>query len=298
MSESRMLFEEQPVLHEDPQPDPLYAVFGQPVAHSLSPMIHQRFAAQTRKSLRYEAIEVVPGGLAEALAAFSARGGVGANITLPLKAEALRIAAEASDFAKRVGAANVLSRIASGWRAENTDGKGLIADLAERHRLDLRGRRVLLLGAGGAAHAAAFALLDAGIGELYIVNRTPERADRLADRIGEPDRVHTRYWQDLDRLGAFDLIVNATSAGHAQQTLALPSSIIGARCVCYDMSYSLAAVPFLAWARAAGAQLALDGLGMLVEQAAESFLIWHGVRPDTEDVLAELRAHLPAQAVE
>lgn len=298
MSETRLLFEDHPAVLDHREARPLYAVFGHPVEHSLSPWIHQRFAAQLRRSLRYEAIDVAPGRLADALARFAAQGGTGANVTLPLKAEALALALEASDVARRVGAANTLTRIADGWRADNTDGRGLIADLAERHRLDLRGRRVLLLGAGGAAHAAAFALLDAGIDELYIVNRTPERADRLADRIGQPDRVHTRYWQDLDRLGSFDLIVHATSAGHGGGALALPGSIVGSRCVCYDMSYSLAAVPFLAWARAAGAQQALDGLGMLVEQAAESFHIWHGVRPETDEVLEALRAHLPAQAVE
>jgi shikimate dehydrogenase len=298
VSETRLIFEDRPPVFDGPEPSPLYAVFGHPVAHSLSPLIHQRFAAQTRRSLRYEAIDAPPEGFGEALERFAARGGLGANVTLPLKPLALAAATEASEVARRVGAANTLTRTASGWHADNTDGKGLIADLAERHRIDLRERRVLLLGAGGAAHAAAFALLDAGIGELYIVNRSPERADRLADRIGEPARVHTRYWQDLDRLGAFDLIVNATSAGHEGAALALPGALIGARCVCYDMSYSLAAVPFLAWARAAGAQLALDGLGMLVEQAAESFLLWHGVRPETETLLAELRDRLPAQAVE
>ncbi|MDW8480111.1 MAG: shikimate dehydrogenase [Xanthomonadales bacterium] len=277
---------------------PLYAVFGQPVAHSLSPLIHARFAAQTGRTLRYEAVEASPERFPELLSSFAARGGRGANVTLPLKAAALTLADEAGEFARRVGAANTLTRTHRGWRADNTDGRGLIADLAERHRIDLRGRRVLLLGAGGAAHAAAFALLDAGIDELMIANRSPERADRLADRIGEPARVHTRYLEDLGRQGAFDLIVNATSAGHEGRALPLPASLLGARCVCYDMSYSLAAVPFLAWARAAGAQLALDGLGMLVEQAAESFLIWHGVRPETEEILAELRHRLPAQAVE
>jgi shikimate dehydrogenase len=299
MGDARVSFEDTDVIFDGVREGELFAVFGHPVRHSMSPFIHARFAQQTGRSVRYEAIDCGPEDLAAALERFAARGGKGANITLPLKAQALALASEISPAAERIGAANTLVRSEAGWRAYNTDGKGLMRDLAERHRFDLRGRRALILGAGGAAHAAAFALVDAGAGELYIVNRTPERAEQLADRFDEPARVHTRYWEDLGQCGSFDLIVNATSAGHGSTApLDLPYSLIGARCLCYDMSYSLAAIPFLAWARAAGATHALDGLGMLVEQAAESFLLWHGVRPETDEVLALVRARLPAQAME
>jgi shikimate dehydrogenase len=276
-----------------------FAVFGHPIAHSLSPRIHARFGAQTGTALDYGAIDAAPDAFATALAAFTAGGGCGANVTLPLKQAAFALCAQSSDFARRAGAVNTLSLLADGrWRGDNTDGAGLVRDLTERHALDLRGRRGLLLGAGGAARAAAFALLDAGVAELTIVNRTPERADELADAIGDPDRAHARYWNDLGDLGNFELIVNATSAGHGDGAFALPFGLVARRALCYDLSYGAAAFAFLAWARAANAGQAIDGLGMLVEQAAESFSIWHGVRPETDPVHAELRGELRIQATD
>ncbi len=274
-----------------------YAVFGHPIAHSLSPRIHALFGRQSGIPLNYAAIDAPAGTLGASLARFAADGGRGANVTLPLKQDAFALSAELSDFARRAGAVNTLSQRDDGsWRGDNTDGDGLTCDLTERHRLDLRERRSLLLGAGGAARAAAHALLDAGIGELVIVNRSPERADALADSIGDPARVHTRYWADLANCGNFSLIVNATSAGIAREQLALPFNIVAPRALCYDLSYGAAAFGFLAWARAARAGQALDGLGMLIEQAAESFGIWHGVRPQTDPVYAELRGELPLLA--
>ncbi|MGH8041389.1 MAG: shikimate dehydrogenase [Rudaea sp.] len=276
---------------------PDFAVFGHPIEHSLSPRIHTAFAAQTGIPLRYVAIDAPPQTLTAQLDAFGAGGGRGANITLPHKQAVLLCCAEVSDFARRVGAVNTLTRRLDGhWRGDNTDGAGLVRDITQRHGLDLRERRGLLLGAGGAARAAAFALLDAGVGELTLVNRTPERADALADAIGEPDRVHTRYWTDLPNLGNFELIVNATSVGHARESLQLPFALVAPRALCYDLSYGIAASAFLAWARAAKAGAALDGLGMLIEQAAESFVIWHSVRPDTDAVYFALRNELPLHA--
>jgi shikimate dehydrogenase len=271
-----------------------YAVFGHPVAHSLSPRIHAAFAGRMGIRLHYAAIDAPVETFAAQLHAFGAAGGRGANITLPHKQTVLALCAQVSDFARRAGAVNTLSRRVDGlWRGDNTDGAGLVRDITERHALDLRARRAVLLGTGGAARAAAFALLDAGVAELTIVNRTPERADALADAIGEPERVHTRYWADLGAIGNFELVVNATAAGHAHEELRLPLTLVAPRALCYDLSYGLAASAFLAWARAAGAGQAIDGLGMLVEQAAESFAIWHGQRPDTESVYAALRAELP-----
>ena len=276
-----------------------YAVFGHPVAHSLSPRIHTSFARDCGLSIQYAAIDAAPGTFAEQLAQFAAGGGRGANVTLPLKQVALAQCAETSEFAARAGAVNTLSPLPhGGWRGDNTDGVGLVRDLTRRHGLDLRARRTLVLGAGGAARAAAFALLDAGVSDLMIINRTPERADALADAIGQPRRVHTRYWQDLPNCGGFELIVNATSAGHAGKGLDLPIELMTSHTLCYDLSYGGAAFPFLAWARVARAAQAIDGLGMLIEQAAESFELWHGQRPDTDALYAQLRAELPLHATD
>ncbi|MBN8923922.1 MAG: shikimate dehydrogenase [Rhodanobacter sp. 68-29] len=268
-----------------------FAVFGHPVAHSLSPRIHQAFAQQSGIALEYRAIDATPEAFAAAVRGFFAAGGAGANVTLPHKGAAFALADERSEAATRAGSANVLSPLPGGrLAAHNTDGAGLLRDLTERHGADLRGRDALLLGAGGAARSAAWALLDAGVETLTIVNRTPETADALADAIGEPARVHTRYWDDLANLGSYDLILNATSAGVLGGGLNLPMSLVGARASCYDLAYGAAAVGFIAWATAAGARHAWDGLGMLVEQAAEAFALWHGTRPDTEPVYQALRA--------
>ena len=268
-----------------------FAVFGHPIAHSLSPRIHHDFARQFGIALEYRTIDATPEAFSAAVRGFFADGGVGANVTLPHKGAAFALAEQRSAAAMRVGSANVLTRLADGrLAAHNTDGDGLVRDLAERHRLDLRGHDSLLLGAGGAARGVAWSLLDAGIGTLTIVNRTPETADALADAIGDPARVHTRYWNDLANLGSYDLIVNATSAGVLGGGLHLPLSLVGARATCYDLAYGEAAIGFLAWAQAAGARYAYDGLGMLVETAADAFELWHGQRPDTEPVYQALRA--------
>jgi shikimate dehydrogenase len=256
-----------------------FAVFGHPIAHSLSPRIHQAFARQFGIALEYRTIDAAPADFAAAVRGFFAAGGVGVNVTLPHKGAAFALADERSAAASRAASANVLTRL----------GDGLVRDLTERHRLDLRGHDALMLGAGGAARGVAWPLLDAGVQTLTIVNRTPETADALADAIGEPARVHTRSWDDLANLGSYDLIVNATSAGMLGGGLKLPMSLVGTRATCYDLAYGPTAIDFMAWAKAAGARYAWDGLGMLVEQAAEAFALWHGKRPDTEPVYQSLR---------
>ena len=271
-----------------------HAVFGTPISHSLSPRIQAAFARQCGIELDYRAIEADAGDFRAKLDDFAAHGGTGANVTLPLKEAAFALCSEASERARRAGAVNTLVRAGDGWHGDNTDGAGLVRDLTGRHMLDLRARRTLLLGAGGAARGIAPALLEAGIGELTIVNRTPERADALADALGEPGRVHPRYLGDLAALGEFDLIVNATSAARGGQLPALPRSLVGRRCAAVDLSYGEAAIPFLAWARANGCHDAVDGLGMLVEQAAESFALWLGTRPETDGVYAELSGRAAA----
>lgn len=267
-----------------------YAVFGHPVLHSLSPKIHLAFAKQSGIAIEYTAIECAPGDFSGTLSSFARSGGDGGNVTLPHKQRAAELCNLLSARAKRSGAVNTLIRHGNGWLGDNTDGAGLVRDLTGRHGLDLRGRRTLMLGAGGAARGVAPALLDAGIGELFIVNRDPQKADALVDLLGEPGRAHSRYLDDLASLGEFDLIVNATSAARHGSLPKLPMSLVGPRTAAVDLSYGEAAIPFLAWARAAHALHAIDGLGMLVEQAAESFFLWHGVRPDTDPVHAELQA--------
>lgn len=267
-----------------------FAVFGHPISHSLSPQIHQAFARQFGLELEYRTIDASPAEFEAAVRRFFADGGLGANVTLPHKAAAFALADERSEAASRAGSANVLTaRVGGRLAAHNTDGDGMVRDITERHQVDLRGHTALLLGAGGAAHGVAWSLLDAGVETLTIVNRTPESADALADAIGDPARAHTRYWEDLADLGAFDLIVNATSAGVLGRSLDLPFAIVGNRALCYDLSYGKAATDFLAWARTAGARYAFDGLGMLVETAADAFELWHGKRPDTDPVYRELR---------
>ena len=270
--------------------DALHAVFGHPVAHSLSPRIHAAFGKQAGIDLDYVAIDAQPADFADALAAFAARGGNGANVTLPLKEAAFALCADTSERARRAGAVNTLVRNGDAWHGDNTDGAGLVRDLTGRHGLDLRARRTLLIGAGGAARGVAPALLDAGIGDLFVVNRTAQRADALVDALAQPGRVHPRYLDDLVALGEFDLIVNATSAARNGQIPALPRALVGRRTAAVDLSYGEAAIPFLAWARASGCHDMVDGLGMLVEQAALSFARWHGVAPETDAIYGVLRA--------
>ena len=271
-----------------------YAVFGQPISHSQSPAIHQRFAEQFGIVLRYDAIEAAPEDFATTLAQFARDGGIGANVTLPHKEAAANLCRELGDAARIAGAVNTLTRVGDGWRGDNTDGDGLVRDITDHLGQDLRGRRTLLLGAGGAARGVAPALLEAGIAELVITNRSADRAAALAARIGDPDRARAQDWANLAHAGAFDLIINATSAGRGNSPLDLPPSLIGARCLCYDLSYGEAAIDFLAWARSTGALQAVDGLGMLIEQAASAFERWHGRRPDTAPVHAALRARASA----
>src|SRR5690606_6380432 len=183
-----------------------------------------------------------------------------------------------------------LVRNGDDWHGDNTDGEGLVRDLTGRHALDLRARRTLLIGAGGAARGVAPALLDAGIGDLYIINRTSARTDALADLLGHPGRVHPRHMADIGTLGAFALVVNATSAARSGGLPTLPRSLIGRRMAAVHLNYGEAATPVLARRRARGAYAVVDGLGMLVEQAALSFARWHGVRPETDEIYGELRA--------
>lgn len=264
-----------------------FAVFGQPIRHSLSPRIHAAFARQCGIEVVYDAVEVGPAEFPALLARFRAEGGAGGNVTLPLKELAAQCVASLSDAARRAGAVNTLIPCESGWAGDNTDGAGFLADLG-RLGVRLSGQRVLILGAGGAVRGVVGPLLDAGVGALLIANRSPDRATALQAAFGDP-RMRPLGLDQLADLPAPQLLVNAISAGHLGAPVDCPPSICGSQTVAYDLSYGAAAAGFLDWARGRGATLVADGLGMLVEQAAESFFRWHGVRPDTSAVLGELR---------
>lgn len=267
-----------------------YAVFGHPIAHSLSPRLHALFAEQTGIVLTYGAVDVAPDAFEQAMHGFFANGGCGANVTQPHKGAAFALADVHAPAALRLGVANVLTVLPDGRiEAESNDGAGLLSDLRDRAGIDPRERDMLLLGAGGAARAAASALLEAGARNLTIANRTPGRAQALAEALNQPERVRVQEWKALDRCGAFDVIINATSAGVQQAVLTLPCCLVQAHTLAYDLSYGPAAQPFTRWARSAGCS-AMDGLGMLVETAAASFERWHGIRPDADAALKALRA--------
>jgi len=256
-----------------------YAVIGQPVAHSKSPWIHAQFARATRQDIDYGLIEASLGGFERAAEEFRAAGGKGLNVTLPFKEDAFRYCKALSPRARLAQAVNTITfgeRIAG----DNTDGVGLVRDLVNRG-ITPAGSRVLLMGAGGAAQGVVGALLEAGVAALTIANRTETKARELAARFG----VSGSGYEALEP--RFDLVINATSAGLADESPALPAGLLGRAKLAYDMVYGRD-TPFLAAARAAGIATC-DGIGMLVEQAAESFFVWRGVRPETASVLRELR---------
>ncbi len=265
-----------------------FAVFGHPVAHSLSPRIHAAFAAQCGIALEYTAIDATPEDFETTVAAFARAGGRGANVTLPHKAAAAALCTRLTARAQAAGAVNTLLRTDDGWDGDNTDGIGLVRDLTGRQRMDLRGRRTLLLGAGGAARGVAPALLDAGIGALVVANRTAANAEALIAAIAGDAPTAACALVALPAQGAFDVIVNATSAARGEGMPALPASLVHAQTVAVDLGYGASAAPFLHWAQQAGIGACIDGLGMLVEQAAESFRLWHGTHPATDPVYREL----------
>jgi shikimate dehydrogenase len=271
------------------------AVFGDPIAQSKSPLIHQSFASETGVAVHYTAIRASANEFAAALAQFFADGGVGANVTSPLKTRALELATHKSAAALTAGAANVLHWHENAWWANNTDGTGLLRDLTQRHRLDLGGKRILLYGAGGAARGCLAPLLEAGPAEICLSARTMARATELANEFAQYGPLHSASVEGIN--GPYDLLINASSAGLQQTEISLPSNWVDARTRCYDLSYGAAAAPFIAWARAQGVAQALDGLGMLVEQAADSFALWTGVRPNTQTVYTALRLASPLGGV-
>ena len=270
------------------QPIDRYVVIGNPIAHSLSPQIHARFAQQTREPIAYERLLVPQGAFIAHARRFFSEGGAGANVTLPFKVDAFAFADGATARAQAAGAANFLAARGARIEADNTDGAGLVRDVEENVGLALRGARILLVGAGGAARGVIAPLLERRPAALVIANRTIDRARELAARFGALGGVEAVA---LDAIPAapFDLVVNATSASVRGEASSLPDGVFARGALAYDMAYGPAADAFLSRARGHGLRAA-DGLGMLVEQAAESFFLWRGKRPATAPVIAELRA--------
>lgn len=267
-----------------------YAVIGQPIAHSRSPAIHALFAKATAQALRYEATEIAPAALAAELQRLHREGLRGLNVTLPHKQSVATLCQQVSQRAQLAGAVNTLLRTDDGWRGDNTDGEGFVADLA-RLRIPLSGRRVLVLGAGGATRGILEPLLAARPAHLAVSNRNPWKPEELAETFKPLGTVHPRTHLALkgDR---FDVIVNATSAGHAGLMPVLPGVLLCKGGDCYDLNYGAAHAPFAAWAEQQQAARIEDGLGMLVEQAAAAFALWRGVQPQTAPVLVALRSQL------
>lgn len=261
---------------------------GNPIGHSKSPLIHTLFAEQTGQALSYEAILVPLGGFADAVDRFRVEGGKGLNITVPFKQDAWQLATERSTRAERAGAVNTLSIDHARLVGDNTDGVGLVRDLAVNHKVAIKNRRVLLLGAGGAARGVISPLLELAPKNITIANRTPGKALDLARLFEDLGDIQGCGFPDLAGKTC-DIVINATAAGLDGRVPELPEGIIGSSTVCYDMMYCNEPTAFVRYAQRQGATRAIDGLGMLVEQAAESFFIWRGVRPDTAPVMRALR---------
>ena len=265
-----------------------YAVIGNPVAHSKSPFIHAEFARQTGQDLRYEALLAPLDGFAQAVDAFRRSGGKGLNVTLPFTLEAFRLAQDLSARAQLAQAVNTLKFEGDACFGDNTDGVGLTRDIVHNLGCAVAARRLLLMGAGGAARGVIGPLLEQHPACLTVVNRTPEKGYQLARQFAQLGPIAATSYPELAG-SQFDLIINATSSSLTEDMPPLPTGVFAPGALAYDMMYSKHPSPFLRFASQAGARVA-DGLGMLVEQAAESFYIWRGVRPDSQPVLALLRA--------
>ena len=270
-----------------------YAVMGNPIAHSKSPRIHSLFAAQTGEPVHYTAIQVDPGGFEQAVGNFVASGGKGLNITVPFKQEAWQLVDSRSERAERAGAVNTIKIEGGKLYGDNTDGIGLVNDLIRNNGIELKHKRVLLMGAGGAARGVLAPLLEQAPRLLLIANRTESRARDLARDFSELGPVQGCGYDQTLATHQFDVVINATAASLQGQLPPLPGGILADNASCYDMMYGAQPTPFMLWAGRHGAATILDGLGMLVEQAAESFTLWRGVRPDTVPVIRTLRQEMP-----
>ncbi len=270
-------------------PGDYYAVVGNPIEHSRSPLIHRLFAEQTGERMQYDALLVNRDAFAQAVALFLMKGGKGLNVTVPFKQEAWQIADELSERARRAGAVNTLRVNKQGALfGDNTDGVGLVRDLTQNLGMQLKGKNILLLGAGGAARGVLAPTLEQQPAAVHIANRTVERAADLARTFSDLGKVFASGFDDIPSKH-YDLIINATAAGLVDETPELPAGTIQPDTWCYDMMYGAQPTAFMRYAQQQGSRHRFDGLGMLVEQAAESFRLWRGVMPDTAAVIATLR---------
>ena len=260
-----------------------YTLFGNPIRHSRSPAIHAAFAQSSGEDIAYGLSECPDAEFEAAVAAFRADGGRGANVTAPFKLRALALADTVSPAAGLAGAANCLTFTRSGIRADNFDGIGLVRDIEVNLGVPLAGLRVLMLGAGGAARGAALPIIEAGPRELVIVNRNPDRAADIRARL--PDDAAVTAGAPDTVTGGFDVVLNATSASLTGDCPSMPEAALAGAALAYDMTYAKGMTPFLQRAQAEGARILSDGVGMLVEQAAEAFALWRGIRPETAAVI-------------
>jgi shikimate dehydrogenase len=265
-----------------------YGVFGHPIGHTLSPFIHAMFARETGQQMTYRPFDVPPEAFADRARDFFSQGGRGLNVTLPHKIVAVEAAHDLTARATHAGAVNTLVLQGNRLLGDNTDGAGLVQDLCRNQNVPVGKRRLLILGAGGATRGVLAPLLEQGPEIVVIANRNAERAQGLAGEFGE---LGTTHGVGFDEIAGepFDVVINATSASLSGEMPPLAQSVVGPQTVCYDLAYGKAATPFVRWAQAAGAARALQGIGMLVEQAAESFFLWRGVRPPTAHVLTVLK---------
>ena len=264
-----------------------YALVGHPVEHSRSPLIHTVFARQTGQRLTYEIIDAEPPAFETAVRGFGAAGGKGMNVTVPHKEAAFALCSRSSEAATAAGAVNTISIADGVLTGHNTDGIGFIRDLTVNLRQSLAGARVVVLGAGGAARGIIGPLLKENPSELTLANRTKERAAELVAKLGGSSLV-ARTFAELADLAPADFLINATSAGLKGEPPPFPVSLVSPQTFCYDLVYGSNDTPFVVWAKTHGAAHAVHGWGMLVEQAAESFAIWRGVRPDTKPLLKQI----------
>jgi len=268
----------------------LYAVIGNPIAHSKSPRIHAEFARRLGADMRYEAILAPRDGFATAVASFRTGGGRGLNVTVPFKLDAFALATERTERAEQAGAVNTLKFDGKTILGDNTDGAGLVADLCDRLGFAIRDKRVLIMGAGGAARGVILPLLRQQPASIAIANRTVEKARALERQFAGFGPVTIGGYAELSGR-SFDLVVNATSASLSGELPPLPPGVLAPGALAYDMVYGDKPTRFMTFARENGASRVADGLGMLVAQAAESFFVWRGARPDIAPVIDMLRAH-------
>jgi shikimate dehydrogenase len=266
-----------------------YAVFGNPVVHSKSPQIHTLFAEQTGQSLIYTAELAEIGQFDQAIKKFLDNNGKGLNVTVPFKEDAWSCASQRSDRAQRAGAVNTLMLQQDGSLfGDTTDGIGLVRDLMQNHNIQIRNKAILLIGAGGAVRGVLEALLEQRPSSLLIANRTKQKAVQLANDFSELGKINGCGLDEINQM-SFDIVINGTSASLQGDLPPLPETIFNTDACSYDMMYAADATPFMQWSTNNGATKVIDGLGMLVEQAAESFYIWRNVRPETKPVIRHIR---------